>query len=34
VKLGAGSSLAFDERADLELKSVLGRWGLDAVAAV
>jgi hypothetical protein len=34
VKLGAGSRVAFDERGDLELKSVLGRWGLDAVAAV
>ena len=34
VKLGAGSRAAFDERGDLELKSVLGRWGLDAVAAV
>jgi hypothetical protein len=34
VKLGAGSRVAFDERGDLELKSVLGRWGLDGVAAV
>jgi hypothetical protein len=34
VKLGAGSRVAFDERGNLELKSVLGRWGLDAVAAV